>query len=187
MLDGKGGIVLEDYFLLDEIQEIMKNNLGVDVSRHTINNYKNWGLLGMEPESGSGRLTGRWVKHPRSNVADIYAACILLNGKYREEVDNFFGEFCPRISAEVVSKIRKEAEQQQEEIDNNLKAARKNREPGEDLEQLYNKVVRETQAELRRQRIDKHGVGAGDLYNTFVYIWYKARAHAFKVLLEIGK
>jgi hypothetical protein len=178
---------LEDYFLLEEIQEIMKNHFELDVSRHTINNYRNWGLLGMEPISGSGRLTGRWVKHPRSNVADVYAASILLNGKYREEVGNFFGEFCPRISAEVVAKIRKEAERQQEEIDNNLKAARKSRQPGENLEQLYDKVVRDTQGELRKQRLDKYGLGAGDLYNTFVYVWYSARARAFKVLQEIGK
>lgn len=177
----------EDRFHLDETREILNNHLGVDITRHTMNNYKNWGLLGREPESGSGRLTGRWVKHPRSNIADIYAASILLNGKYSKEVGNFFGEFAPRISAEVAARVRKEAERQQEEVDKNLRAARLNRKPDEDLEQLYDKVVRETQEEMRRQRIAQYGIGAGDLYNTFVYIWYKARAHAFKVLDEIGK
>jgi hypothetical protein len=90
----------------DEVIEVIKNRLGVELTRSTLLRYENQELI-PRPTRGGGGPGGRWTDYPLETLAEAYAAWSLLHGKFGDEVTRtIFGGKPPSLSPEGIREFR---------------------------------------------------------------------------------
>lgn len=92
----------------DEVVERL-SMLGIQVTRRTILNYENWGLI-QQAERGGGGTGGRWANYHKAAIAEIYAAWSLIHGQYikhdLEGLNELFDSKPPKFTPKIISLAR---------------------------------------------------------------------------------
>lgn len=88
----------------DEVCEAL-TSIGANVSRRTLLNYEEDGLIPV-PQRGGGGRGGRYTDYPSETVEEAFAAWSLIHGKYGDVINNPFQEATPRMSPAAIKELR---------------------------------------------------------------------------------
>lgn len=89
----------------DEICEALVK-IGADVSRRTLLNYEEAGLIPTPVRGSHGRKKGRFTDYPEKTIEETFAAWRFIHGKYGEVENSLFTAMTPKMSVQAVKKIR---------------------------------------------------------------------------------
>lgn len=89
----------------DEICEALVK-IGADVSRRTLLNYEEAGLIPTPTRGSHGRKKGRFTDYPPKTIEETFAAWQFVHGKYGEVENSLFVGMTPKLSIQGVKKIR---------------------------------------------------------------------------------
>jgi len=83
--------------------------LGVQMTRRTVLNYENAGLI-TKAERGGGGTGGRWANYNKIVIAEIYSAWSLIHGQYaKHDIDGLnelFDNKPPKFTPKIISIAR---------------------------------------------------------------------------------
>lgn len=80
--------------------------IGANVSRRTLLNYEEAGLIPTPVRGSGGRKKGRFTDYPEKTIEETFAAWCLIHGKYGEVENSLFEAITPKMSVQSVKKIR---------------------------------------------------------------------------------
>jgi len=89
----------------DEVCEALVK-IGADVSRRTLLNYEEAGLIPTPIRGSNGRSKGRFTDYPPKTIEETFAAWRFIHGKYGEVENSIFTGMTPKMSVQAVKKIR---------------------------------------------------------------------------------
>ena len=87
----------------DEVCEALVK-IGADVSRQTLLNYEDAGLI-PAPERGGGRK-GRFTNYPEWTIEEAFVAWRFIHGKYGDVINSPFEGATPRMAPAAIRRIR---------------------------------------------------------------------------------
>ncbi len=80
--------------------------IGANVSRRTLLNYEEDGLIPLPVRGGFGRSKGRFTDYPNRTIEEAYAAWSFIHGRYGEVENTLFVGMTPKLSTTAIKRIR---------------------------------------------------------------------------------